>query len=290
MRSQWLALVLVALNGCFGGVDECDRGATRCNAGNPESCQEDCSDFGCHDVWQIQSFCSAAQSCLAPSDTPPLCAESATKDPRCADLEAATYCSGDQLVQCQSGYRAITRPCGSVDDFGNPELAGGPTSTTCIDLGDGNATCIPKAAKIDPLCDGVTGPVCEGTALVECVDHYAVFKTECASCTIQTTQACATCSSSPRGSCRGYLGDSCTIDDECAQGLLCHDDGNGRHECSLACTVGSTDTSGAGAAPAGENAQCYAAFDPDGTPVSMYSELVPGGRATCIAGYCKWAP
>lgn len=160
----------------------------------------------------------------------------------------------------------------------------------CIDPSDGTATCVPKAATVDPLCDGVTGPRCEGTTLVECIDHYAVFKTACASCAVQTTQTCATCPSTSRGSCHGYLGDSCAVDEECALGLRCHDEGNGRRACSLACTVGSAGTSDVDIAPAGENAQCFAAFDPDGSPVSAYSEVNPVGHLSCIAGYCKWAP
>ena len=289
-RIHWLALLLLGANGCLGGVDECDRGAARCNAGNPETCEEDCSDFGCHNRWQIQTFCTAAQSCIAPSDTSPLCAESPAKDLQCADLESATYCKGDELVQCEHGYRATTRPCGSVDEFSSTSLPGGSASTMCIDPGDGTATCIPQGASVDPQCDGITGPRCAGTTLVECVDHYAVFKTACASCAVQTTQACASCPPTTRGSCHGYLGDDCAVGEDCASGLLCHDEGNGRKVCSLACTVETPNASDAGRAPLGANAECYAAFDPDGTSVSAYSELSPAGHLSCIAGYCKWAP
>ncbi|MEO8920705.1 MAG: hypothetical protein ABI488_25040 [Polyangiaceae bacterium] len=283
--------MLLGTSGCFGGVDECDRGATRCNAGNPETCEEDCSDFGCHNKWQVGDFCTAAQSCIAPNDTAPMCAESPSKDPLCAGAEKATYCSGQQLVQCQHGYRAITRACGSVDDFGYEQLPGGSASTMCVDPGDGNATCIPEAAKVDSLCDGITGPRCDGTTLVECVDQHAVFKTACASCTTQTTPACDTCPPTTRGLCRGYLGDSCALDEDCAPGLLCHDNGIGLRACSLACSVEAASAPDAGVAPAGaSNAQCYAAFNADETPISSYSEVKPAGRLSCIAGYCKWAP
>ena len=290
MRIQWLGLLLLGTSGCLGGVDECDRGATRCNAGNPETCEEDCSDLGCHDKWEIHTFCTSTQTCIAPSDTPPLCAESPTKDALCASSENATYCSGGQLAQCQHGYRAITRACGSVDDFGYAELPGGSASTVCVDPGDGTATCIPEAARVDSLCDGVTGPRCAGTTLVECVDQHAVFKTACASCAVQTTPACDTCTPTARGVCRGYLGDGCALDEDCAAGLVCHDDGNGQRACSLTCTVETVSAPDAGTTPVGANAQCYAAFNPDGSPISAYSEVSPAGHLSCIAGYCKWAP
>ena len=293
IRAQWFGLLLLGSSGCLGGVDECDRGTTRCNAGNPETCEEDCSDLGCHDKWQVSDLCAATQSCIAPTDTQPLCAESPTKDGLCAGLENATYCSGQQLVQCQHGYRAITRACGSVDDFGYAELPGGSASTACVDPGDGTATCIPEAAKADSQCDGVTGPRCAGTTLVECVDQYAVFKTACASCAVQTAAACDTCPPTARGLCRGYLGDGCVADEDCAVGLVCRDngDGDGRRACSLPCTVDAASDRDAGTAPAGApNTQCYGAFDPDGSPISAYSEVSPAGRLSCIAGYCKWAP
>jgi hypothetical protein len=291
-RAHWLALLLFATSGCLGGVDECDRGATRCNAGNPETCENDCSDFGCHDKWQIGTSCSAAQSCIVPSDTAPLCAESPSKDPRCVGAENATYCAGNDLVQCQHGYRVITRACGSVDDFRNADLPGGSASTRCVDPGDGTATCIPEAAKIDALCDGVTGPLCEGTALVECVDQHAVFKTVCASCVVDSAPACTSCPPNPRGVCRGYLGDGCAADADCAVGLVCHDDnGNAQRTCSLPCTVETTADTAAGTSQAGTpNPQCYSAFNPDVSPISAYSEVAPAGRLSCIAGYCKWAP
>jgi len=291
MRAQWLGLLLLGTSNCLGGVDECERGATRCNVGNPETCEEDCSDVGCHNKWQVGDVCTATQSCIAPSETQPLCAESPSKDALCAGSEKATYCSGQRLVQCEHGYRAITRPCGSIDDFGNALLPGGSASTVCVDPGDGTATCIPEAAKVDSPCDGATGPRCAGTTLVECVEQYAVFKTACATCTVQTTPACDTCPPNPRGVCRGYLGDGCAADADCAAGLLCHDNGNGQRACSLACSVEAAGDPDAGVAPAGTpNAQCYAAFNSDETPISSYSEVSPVGRLSCIAGYCKWAP
>src|SRR4051812_10189937 len=101
VRVHWLGLLLLGTSGCLGGVDECDRGATRCNVGNPETCEEDCSDVGCHNKWQVGNVCTATQSCIAPSDTQPLCAESPSKDALCASSEKATYCSGQRLVQCE---------------------------------------------------------------------------------------------------------------------------------------------------------------------------------------------
>ena len=291
MRAQWLGLLLLGASGCFAGVDECDRGVTRCNAGNPETCENDCSDFGCHNKWRSSDWCAATQSCIAPGDTPPLCAESPDKDARCAGSEHGTYCRGQQLVQCQHGYRAVARACGSVDRFGYAQLPGGSASTVCVDPGDGTATCIPEAAKVDPLCDGVQGPRCAGTTLVECIDQYAVFKTACASCTTQTTLACDTCPLRTLGLCRGYLGDSCSGDEDCAEGLLCQSAGHGQRACSSACSVEATGAPSAGVAPAGvPNAQCYAVFNADETPISAYSEVSPDGRLSCIAGYCKWAP
>jgi len=286
MRAQWLGLLLFLTSGCLGGADECDRGATRCNGGNAETCAEDCSDLGCHDQWQVSDVCTGAQSCIAPSDTQPFCAESLGKDALCAGSGNGTYCNAEQLVQCHDGYRASTRACGSVDDFGYAQLPGGSASTVCVDPGDGTATCIPVGAKVDSLCDGVKGPRCAGTTLVECVDQYAVSKTSCGSCSTQTSQACDTCPPTTRGECRGYLGDRCAVDEDCASGLSCHGDGSGQRTCSLPCSVEAESAPASG----GPNAQCEAAFDPEGLPISAYSEVNPGERLSCIAGYCKWAP
>jgi len=289
MKAQWLGLLLLGTSGCLGGGDECDRGATRCNAGNPESCEEYCSDLGCHDKWAVRTFCTAAQTCVSPGDTEPLCVESSTKDPRCADTEDATYCSGDRLVQCQHGYRALTRACGA-DQAGGAQLPGGPAATACIDLGSSAATCIPATATVAPLCAGASGPHCDQTTLVECIGGYAVSETACASCNVQTAPVCSTCTPTARGTCHGYLGDGCALDEDCAAGMVCHDSGNGQRLCSLPCTIEGATSADVASLPANaRSAQCYAAFAPAGLPTSTYSEVIPSGVLSCIAGFCKWA-
>ena len=281
MRARWLWLLLLGTSGCVNGGDDCTVGETRCNDGNPARCDQDCSDFGCSNRWVSDEWCTASQTCIAPTGMQPVCAESSPQDPLCAASVSATYCSANELVLCDHGYRAISRTCGgSYSGNVYPPLPGGSASTACVDPGDGNATCIPPAAKLDPRCDGVNGRTCVGSTLVECVDHYAVFTTTCASCTTQT-------------GCHGYLGDGCTADGDCAAGLVCHDteSDNGQTTCTLPCTVGSAGEPDAGAPqPGAPNAQCYAAFNPDRTPISAYSETYPSGQLSCIAGYCKWAP
>jgi hypothetical protein len=232
MRAHWLGfgLLLLDTSGCLGPADECDIGAMSCSDGIPATCQEDCSDLGCSNHWQV----------------------------------------------------------GSVYQRGEPDPPGGRGATVCADPGDGTATCVPEAAKVDSLCDGVQGPLCAGTTLVECSSQYAVFKTACASCSVETAPTCDNCSPTPHGVCHGYLGDSCAADSDCAAGLVCHNDTSGQRTCSLPCAVEASSDSNA--APSGAtSAQCYAAFNSDSTAISGYSEVNPVGRLSCIAGYCEWA-
>ena len=136
-------LVLLGTSGCFGGLDECDIGATSCSNGIPAVCYQDCSDLSCTNKWQLGASCGATQTCIAPSDAPPMCVESPSKDPLCAGAASATYCLNQQLALCDHGYRSITRACGSGGISRALRTCRGGARSPCASI---RATALPPAS------------------------------------------------------------------------------------------------------------------------------------------------
>jgi hypothetical protein len=247
-------------------TDECSPSQWRClgdgaNA-QVQQCQQN-DDFGGYH-WFPADSCTGGRSCLVVPDTRgvgALCVLSTTPDPRCGH-GWLDYCDGDTHVSCMAGYAVARAACGSYG------LPGGAAATHCVSGGTG-ASCVPPTATADVRCTG--DRYCDGNTLVECVQGYAVFRSSCRACQVESD------ATGTRGVCDGALGAACSADADCASGLICRPVGGEAATCTAACTVSETGDS------------CLDALGTGGLPVTAYMELQPAGRQlACIAGYCGW--
>jgi hypothetical protein len=265
-----LVAELFAVPDC-GPKQECLEGQSRC--GSPqqtETCVSHWPDGQSEPSleWRAATVCDAERTCVMIEPMTAKCVQGGQQDPACA--QAARHCDGDTVVTCAAGYGVDPKACGTTDTFGASSLNGGVNATRCIPSASLGATCIPRAATLDATCAGSSGPHCDGTTLVECVEEYAVFRANCQSCTIVPSPASCSGCAPALGQCLGYLGDACRGDSYCAASLVCHVEPGGARHCSTPCTV-IADANASAPDP------CSVALGAGVLPLSSYAEIAPTG-------------
>jgi len=298
-RVGQLGLLLAAFGALpdCGPTQECVEGQTRC--GSPrqtETCFSHWPDGQSEPSleWRAATVCDGGRSCVTVEGVGAKCVQGGQQDAECA--QAARHCDGNTVVTCAAGFGVDPTACGLTDVFGTSSLNGGINATRCIPSASLGATCIPPAATLDAVCAGSSGPHCDGTTLVECVEGYAAFRSNCRSCAVVPSAASCSGCAPALGQCLGYLGDTCQADSDCAASFVCHVEPGGARRCSAPCTV-VADTNSSAPDP------CSVALGVGVLPLSSYAEIAPTGaplgsgggtfgkrypELACIAGFCKW--
>jgi len=259
----WTAALGVALVAA-GGCSECDAGATRCSGNIVEHCGHSDPEMGGdwnENRWRSGDICSSPQTCITPPGIGAMCAIGTDPDPLCGD--AFSYCDGNTFVGCASGYRVTQQPC--------PVVPNDPVSSKCVDAFPGQAVCVPPEAMPNDLC-APAGTSDAAAPARMCVDALDI---SCLAGLAVATTACAVCD--PQ--CRGFLGDVCGSDADCATGFTCPPVPSGPFHCTAACD------------PTDPNAvqHCEDLYTANGPPPSSSSSTRPyNSRMTCTAGFCAW--
>ncbi|SRR6266568_3336612 len=202
-----LPLLCFVAAGCYR--NECSpSGTSRCEQNQVVRCEEHPNgEFsGQHTEW-TSSSCSP-KTCVELTGLSAACVESVEKDPLCGNEPTAQVCSNGDYAQCSYGYRLLTQSCPANVDWGIAD------ASRCVDPVPFHAVCVPQDAQIDPICGGGSGPKCDGTTLVQCLEGYGM------------RTACRTCATYPQGyyprwQCAGMAGYGCLEDADCADGLVC---------------------------------------------------------------------
>jgi hypothetical protein len=161
------------------------------------------------------------------------------------------------------------------------------------DAQQGGAACVMPGAVANPTCADANGDEsgrhCEGSTVVRCVGGYEVARMICQACSVSLRK------------CTGYLGDTCSTDAYCANGLSCR---QGR--CTVACEVQASpaadpgDAGDAGDEASGDPADAGpAAPEVGGGCKAVFSgsapyrpEMLDMGFGNyvlkCVAGLCAW--
>jgi hypothetical protein len=254
-----VAACFVAAAGCG---DACTEFATRCWNNNVQTCEGGHPAEGGPDVpfhWTQSDDCSGA-TCIQPAGQDAMCVLATDPDPSCAGVRS--YCSGDAVVRCGSGYRVEMQTCG--DSSGNQGF------TKCVAADPEDAVCVPPEAMPNDACPpadsfapAAMSVACAGNIEITCVAGLAV-----------TTRACAVCAHP----CIGFLGDICGWDGNCAAGFTCQLDSLGTLRCTAACDA--TDPNAV--------QRCEDLYTAGGPPPSLSSTPRGNSRMTCTAGFCEW--
>lgn len=145
-------------------------------------------------------------------------------------LPSQMLCEGDNTIyKCRYGYRlGLIAPSRGTYCLGGERCVGNAYG----------AECVPSGAVISPACppDGNRVSTCLDSTMISCVLGYVV-----------DSQKCGNCNST---GCYGSFGSFCSIDSECAPGLVCHHGSSGPSSgiCSAPCLE-----------PVQDNPQCLAA-------------------------------
>jgi hypothetical protein len=153
--------------------------------------------------------------------------------------------------RCNGGLAEVCVPSGGTGDDSDEDdvHVQGQHPTTAWDVLDhcGAADLCVKPAGDHPFC--VTRPqplalcatsaavVCEGTTAITCRSGYVVEEMAFQTCpSTAGGQGCALeAQNLPKECGKGYLGDFCKVDSDCAKGLSCIVDGNGVQTCTTRC-------------------------------------------------------
>lgn len=104
--------------------------------------------------------------CVTASDTA-FCARGGLPSPQCQDqAEGSTFCDGNEIVACQSGYAVTAESCAAAQ--------------ACVPVGPSNfPTCVESPSRGD-CPEGVEGGACVGTEALRCSDGYVLARASCA--------------------------------------------------------------------------------------------------------------
>jgi hypothetical protein len=115
-----------------------------------------------------------------------------------------------------------------LDDCGAPDL--------CVKPAGDHPFCVTRPQPL-ALCATSAVLVCEGTTGITCRSGYAVEEMAFQTCpNTAGGQGCSLeANDLPKECGKGYLGDFCKVDGDCARGLSCIVDANGVQSCTTRC-------------------------------------------------------
>ena len=121
------------------------------------------------------------------------------------------FCEGNTLVTCPAVLDQVAPIRWQRGDCG---------SRTCVQS-DAGATCALSPTP-SSACDGGTGPVCDGQALLRCEFGFESSRTACPSCDFRVLRS---------QSCVGSIGSTCSSNADCFTDLRCADAGTASATC-----------------------------------------------------------